>query len=211
MPRPAMRTIVYVDGFNLYYRAVRNTPWKWLDLNALFRTVLGPSHQITRIKYFTARVSAEPNNPSKPQRQDAYLRALKACSPPVSLHFGRFVTRRTRAQLANPRSGRRTVQILRTEEKGTDVNLAAHLLDDAWRDRYDVAVVVSNDGDLAEAVRLAKLAGKRVGVANPSRGHASNALRAQADFVRQIRQGALRSSQLPDPIPGTSIAKPPNW
>ena len=206
-----MRTIVYVDGFNLYYRAVKDTPWKWLDLNALFRTVLGPSHQITGIKYFTARVSSEPGDASKPQRQDAYLRALRTSRPPVSLHFGRFVTRRTRALLADPRSRPRTVQILRTEEKGTDVNLAAQLLDDAWRNRYDVGVVVSNDGDLAEAIRLAKLAGKRVGVANPSRGHVSKALRAQADFVRQIRSGALRSSQLPNPIPGTSITKPSAW
>ena len=55
-----MRTIVYVDGFNIFYRALKGTSWKWLDLHLLFRTVLGPYHDIRTIKYFTARVSATP-------------------------------------------------------------------------------------------------------------------------------------------------------
>ena len=207
-----MRTIVYVDGFNLYYGAVKNTPWKWLDLDALFKTVLGPSYQIVAIRYFTARVSAPANDPSKPQRQNAYLRALQSTVPGLSLHFGYFLTHPARALLANPRPGRRTVRILKTEEKASDVNLAVHLVNDAWNDLYDCAVVASNDGDLAEAIRLAKAdPAKLVGIATPGQGRTSKALKAEADFVRQIRSSALRSSQLPDPIPGTNITKPPNW
>jgi hypothetical protein len=30
-----VRTIAYVDGFNLYYRALKGTPYKWLDLNKM--------------------------------------------------------------------------------------------------------------------------------------------------------------------------------
>lgn len=206
-----MRTIVYVDGFNLYYRAVKDTCWKWLDLLALFRTVLGSRYEIIGIKYFTARVRHEPRDPSKPQRQDAYLRALAAYCRPITFHYGHFQTHRVRAPLANPRPGHRTIEILKTEEKGTDVNLAAHLLHDAWRDAYECAVIVSNDGDLAEAIRLAKTRpSTRIGIANPARS-TSMALRAQADFVRQIRRSALRSSQLPNPIPGTNITKPSAW
>jgi len=52
-----MRTCVYVDGFNLYYGALRNTPYKWLDVARLCGLLL-PNHDITRIAYFTARVSA---------------------------------------------------------------------------------------------------------------------------------------------------------
>ena len=207
-----MRTIVYVDGFNLYDGAVKNTSWKWLDLNALFHTVLGPSYQVIAVKYFTAGVSAPANDPSKPQRQNAYLRALQSTVPGLSLHFGYFLTHPTRALLANPCPGHRTVQILRTEEKASDANLAVHLLNDAWNDLYDCAVVASNDGDLAEAIRLAKAdPAKRVGIATPGHARTSKALRAEADFVRRIRLGALRSSQLPDPIPGTNITKPPTW
>ena len=72
-----MRTYIYVDGFNLYYRALKGTAFKWLDLAGLFRTVLQPHHQILKIKYFTARVSARRNDPSQPQRQDVYLRAIQ--------------------------------------------------------------------------------------------------------------------------------------
>ena len=71
-----MRTFVYVDGFNLYYGALRGTPWKWLDLTALFTKVLQPHHDILKVKYFTARVSGTPADQSKPQRQDVCLRAL---------------------------------------------------------------------------------------------------------------------------------------
>jgi 5'-3' exonuclease len=52
-----MRTYIYVDGFNLYYRSLKNTPYKWLDLKALFRYLLDPKNDIQAIKYFTARVS----------------------------------------------------------------------------------------------------------------------------------------------------------
>ncbi|MGH8209828.1 MAG: NYN domain-containing protein [Steroidobacteraceae bacterium] len=58
------RTIVYVDGFNFYYGAVRGTPWKWLDPVALFRRVLGPQNDIIQVKYFTARVSPTAGDPN---------------------------------------------------------------------------------------------------------------------------------------------------
>ena len=53
-----MRTIVYVDGFNLYYGSVKNTSYKWLDLLSLFRKVAGQSRQVVAVKYFTSRVSS---------------------------------------------------------------------------------------------------------------------------------------------------------
>ena len=76
-----MRTFVYVDGFNLYYGALKGTPSKWLDQQVLLATVLQPHHDILTVKYFTARVSGTPADPSKPQRQDVYLRALGATGP----------------------------------------------------------------------------------------------------------------------------------
>lgn len=50
------RTIVYVDGFNFYYGALKGTKWKWLDIPALFRAVLSPQNEIAKVKYFTAKV-----------------------------------------------------------------------------------------------------------------------------------------------------------
>ena len=39
-----MRTSVYIDAFNLYYGAVKDTPYKWLDLQALCRVMI-PLHK----------------------------------------------------------------------------------------------------------------------------------------------------------------------
>ena len=72
-----MATIVYIDGFNFYYGAVKGTPHKWLDLEALCRRLL-PNDQIVKIRYFTARISARPEDPQQAIRQETYLRALNS-------------------------------------------------------------------------------------------------------------------------------------
>ena len=203
--RATMRTFVYVDGFNLCYGALKGTPWKWLDLSALFATVLQPHHDILTVKNFTARVSGTPADPSKPQRQDVYLRALRRYRPEVELFFGHFLSHKVRAPLAQPAGHQRTAEVIRTEEKGSDVNLAVHLLNDGWLDAYDCAVVVSNDSDIAEAMRLVRQHhGKRIGLVTPGTGRPSRQLMAHADFARHVRPNAVRRSQLPDPIPGTN-------
>lgn len=93
-----MATIVYVDGFNFYYGAVKGTPYKWVDLEAVCRRLL-PRDDIVKIRYFTARLTAQGDDPQRPVRQDMYLRAL-AANPLIELHYGHFVTRRTRLPLA---------------------------------------------------------------------------------------------------------------
>ena len=135
-----MRTFVYVDGFNLYYGALKGTPWKWLDPVALLERVLQPNHRILTVKYFTARVSGTSADPSKPQRQNVYLRAMQHYRPEIKVYFGHFLSHRVRAPLAQPAGNRRTVEIIKTEEKGSDVNLAVHLLNDGWLNAYDCGV-----------------------------------------------------------------------
>ena len=208
----SLRTIVYVDGFNFYYGQTRGTPWKWLDPEALFEKVLGPRNLLVKLKYFTARVQPSPRDPDVNVRQDAYLRALTAHCRRTEIHFGHFLRHKVRAEHANPPPS--SVEIWKNEEKGSDVNLALHVLNDAWLDAYDCAVVVSNDSDLSEALRIVKAqSGKLIGVVTPGAPtrKTSHQLRVHADFVRTIRETALRQSQLPDPIPGTGIRKPANW
>jgi len=77
-------TYVYVDGFNLYYGALRRGPHRWLDLERLCQLLLA-RHTIGAIRYFTALVSARTGDPGQPVRQQLYLRAL-ATSPKVSIH-----------------------------------------------------------------------------------------------------------------------------
>ncbi len=45
-----MRIFVYVDGFNLFYGAFRGTPWRWLDLVALFEKILQPQHDTAAVR-----------------------------------------------------------------------------------------------------------------------------------------------------------------
>lgn len=130
-------TNVYVDAFNLYYGCLKETPYRWLDLGALCTQLL-PRDQINRIRYFTAALSVRPDDR---QRQQIYLRALETV-PGLSIHYGHFLSHVVRMPLANPPSrGPRTVAVVKTEEKSSDVNLATLLLLDAFRRECDVAVV----------------------------------------------------------------------
>ena len=150
-----MATYVYVDAFNLYYGCLKDTPYRWLDLSELARRLL-PGHRVTRIRYFTAVVESRPDDPSQQQRQQAYLRALRT-RPEVRIHFGSFLTNVVRLPLAQPVAGRpRTVEVLRTEEKGSVVNLATRLLVDGFTHAYDTAVVISNDSDLRAPIEAAR-------------------------------------------------------
>lgn len=207
-----MSTIVYVDGFNLYYGALKGTPHKWLDLEALCRRLL-PKDDVSGIRYFTALVAARPHDPGQPARQQAYLRAIESL-PTVSVHLGHYLTHRVRMPLARPTPGGPTVvEVVKTEEKGSDVNLATHLLLDGFRQRCDTAVVVTNDSDLTEPIRVAAHElGLSVGVVNPHpASRRSRALRAT--FFKQLRSSTLAACQLPELVQthtGT-VRKPAAW
>ncbi len=151
-----MRTCIYIDGFNFYYLAVKKTPYKWLDFGSLFAKLLTPDHIILSIKYFTAIVSGTPDDLQKPIRQETYIRALKNFIPEFSVYYGHFMKHKVIMPLAKPNSLKKFELVIKTEEKGSDVNLAVHLLNDAWSNKYDCAIIVSNDSDLAEAMRLVK-------------------------------------------------------
>ena len=60
-----MRTYDYVDEFNLQYGALRGTAWKWLDLPALFATILHRWQNILSVEYFTVRVLCKPDDQSR--------------------------------------------------------------------------------------------------------------------------------------------------
>src|SRR5580704_1308896 len=131
-----MRTIIYVDGFNLYYGCLKGTPYRWLDLERLCDLLL-PKNQIIAIKYFTALIKPRPGEADQPVRQQTYLRALKT-SPRVLIYYGHFLSHKVILPMANPVAGiPRMVKVLKTDEKGSDVNLATHLINDAHKNEFD--------------------------------------------------------------------------
>lgn len=133
-----MDTTIYIDGFNFYYGAVKDTAYKWLDFMAMFKMLMKPHHNITKIKYFTARVSGK-RDPGAPTRQKTFIRALKSHIPQIEVINGHFMSHPQFSPLVHPISWRSLGQdinyayIQKTEEKGSDVNLAVHLVNDAWQ------------------------------------------------------------------------------
>lgn len=214
---PLQRTIVYVDGYNLYYGALKDRPYRWLNIQALCEQLLKPAHDIVGIKYFTARVQPRPGNDGQPQRQQIYLRALETI-PCLSIHYGNFLTHEVRRRLVRPpKKGNKTRLVWETEEKGSDVNLASHLLIDGFRARYDIAVVISNDSDLQTPIKFVREDLKApVGVLNPhkKRSWALSPLRLpHGSFYKPIRAGVLQNSQFPRELEDAvgKFRKPRRW
>jgi hypothetical protein len=102
-------------------------------------------------------------------------------------------------------------KVWKTEEKGSDVNLASHLIRDACEGNFDVAAVLSNDTDLLEPIRIVtEELGLTVGLLCPVPKPAAD-LAKGASFVRHIRVQQLSAAQFPDTVPGTSFMRPATW
>jgi hypothetical protein len=208
-----VRTNVYVDAFNLYYRAVKGTPYKWLNIDALIHAMYS-FVSINKIRYFSANIRPRPDDPTKAQRQEVYFRALGTI-PHLTIHKGHYAERIKSMPLAESPT-HECVRVISTEEKGSDVNLASYLLVDAFKGDYEVAIVLSNDSDLEEPIRLVKSEfGLPVYVLNPERDPKSMArqLLAVADNYRVITTEALSKCQFPASLVDStgSFLKPSTW
>lgn len=204
-------SIVYIDGFNLYYGLLKNTPYKWLDLEKCF-TLLRQSDNIQKIKYFTARVIGNPSS-----RQSVYLDAI-ATYPLVEITYGLFKKKDLRCKVSNCLSTHKKIYST-YEEKGTDVNIATSMLDDAYQGKCERIILVSGDSDLVPAVNLIKKNFPHIEVTvyipatHADRG-AAKQLRESADKDKTLKIPVIKSSQLPNPLitsSGTTFYKPNTW
>ena len=148
-----MKTIVYVDGYNLYYGLLRKSPYKWLDLFKLFNEyVLDASTELLEVRYYTAPVLGKmSDDPQSAQRQRIYLQALRKMPPQrVVIVEGKMLASTPYQRLVNPipeAPHLQTVQVYNFVEKKTDVNLAADMLAAAWSGHCQQLVLCSNDSD----------------------------------------------------------------
>lgn len=207
-----MKINIYVDGFNLYYGSLKDTPYRWLDLLKLSQ-FLFPKDTINHIKYFTALVKARSHNPDQPIRQQTYLRALKTI-PNLTVIEGSFLTKEVIMPLAAPPgSPVKYAKVIKSEEKGSDVNLAVHLLNDGYKKDYELGVVITNDSDLVEPIKIVRYElGLPVGLVNPHK-HPSFVLRPHTTFIKRIRKGVLQASQFPKTLTDSlgTFHKPASW
>jgi hypothetical protein len=223
-----VRAIVYFDGFNFYYgcfRSGRSQAWRacrWLDLEA-FCAGMFPNFEIQKIRYFTARIAPSPLDPGAELRQAECFRALATLSK-VTIHEGTFSVMRKERYLADPalriptlQKPHEKVSVLVNEEKGSDVSLATYLVADAFRDNFDVAIVISNDSDLYEPLRIVadeKELNKPVLLVNPHPRNVAYRLQ-QIPGVQywKMTLNKLQNAQLPDRLTDASgeILKPESW
>ena len=205
-----MAARAYVDGFSLYHSLLRGEPsLKWLDLTGLWGLLL-PGVEVDLTYYFTARVHAMPLDRGAPARQQRLLDALGSVG--VEIVLGRF--RRDRV-MARPTSGalRDRIEVHRTREKASDVNLASYLLRDAYEGAIDTAIVVSNDSDLEHPLLFARERGVEVLLWTPTARPSSVLVRgASRHYV--LRKERLSECQFPDRIvlpSGREVHRPREW
>jgi uncharacterized LabA/DUF88 family protein len=222
--------------------------WRWLDIRALAASLVAARTDwagafVERVVYCTARIDW-PSNPSGHDDQQTYLKAVEASGSVDHIAYGTYVARVKSAPLATrgpkgkpvltrpawpvmvqggaglrPSAATFMVSYAYREEKGSDVNVAAHLLLDILNRRVDAALVVSNDSDLSyplqEARRLVP-----VGSVNPSAAFLAGGLRGNtADGVgrhwwRQLRAIDFTGHQLPNPLRGArgvTYIRPAGW
>ncbi len=205
-----MRLSVYVDGYNLYHRRLEGTAYKWLNLRTLADTLV-PGEDIRRVRYFTTWAQPRGGDGKQQQRQQAYIRALRTTAG-FSVAFGLFREREKLLRTVHPPPER--IWVYKTEEKGSDVNLASYLLLDAFRNEYDTALVISNDADLKTPINLVRHKyGKRLIVAIPGTNAQIAKSALPADQYVRITKHHLKKSQFPATFQDANgtITKPPSW
>ena len=192
--KKSRRTAVYIDGLNFYYRAARPHNIKWINLYDLCKNKLDETNEIVQIKYFTSMIGRSSSDPRKQFRQRVYIRALRTIKN-LEIIKGTFKVEQDLRTLACDPS--RKVKVILPEEKGSDVNLAVHMVNDAHLDKYDIAVVLSNDSDLKEAIKIVKaMDNKLVGIICPA-SHVTNPLKRSASFCKMLKKEDLRDAEFP--------------
>lgn len=199
------RVIVYVDGFNLYFgmKEAGYENCKWLDIDNLVKNLLKPNQELQKIKYFTSRVG---NNPEKQKRQTTYIEALETKN--IKIFYGHYQSDRVECK----RCGNIWPSY---NEKMTDVNIATQMIIDAYKDIYDMAMLISGDSDLVPPMKAIheNFNNKRVFVAFPPKRHNSSvSLAAKGSLI--VGRKKLVDSQFPVEVlkrDGFKLRKPSDW
>lgn len=199
------RVVVYADGFNVYFGLLEAgfNNCKWLNISKLVNNLLRSNQELIEIKYFTSRVS---NNPDKQKRQTTYIEALESVG--IKIFYGNYQSDTTECRLCG--------NIWPTyHEKMTDVNIATQMLIDAYQDKYDMAMLISGDSDLVPPIKAIHelFNKKRIFVAFPPKRHNSSvALVAKGSMM--IGRKKLIDSQFNEEVTkkdGYVLKRPKEW
>ncbi len=199
------RVVVYIDGFNLYFGMIDAgySHCKWLDVDKLVRGYLSSNQELVEIKFFTSRIS---HSPQKQKRQTTYLEAVETTG--VKIIYGLYKAKNIECDNCG-----HSWNI--SNEKMTDVNIATHLIIDAFQDKYDTAILISGDSDLVPPIRAVheNFPQKSVSVFFPPHRH-NNTVATAAKGSQTIGRKKLLDSQFDTEVhkkDGYILRKPIEW
>lgn len=147
----APRVCIFIDGSNFYHGIKHNFGRTNIDFHKLSCLLCSPSRELIRTYYYNAPVNKEDSEDQYKSQQRFFERLRKM--PYVQLRLGRL----------EHRDGG-------VIEKGVDIYLAVDMLKYAYNNVYDIAILISSDGDFAEAVNAVKELGKHVEYAHFATG-----------------------------------------
>lgn len=199
------RVSFFIDGFNLYHSVKQFAPdCRWLNLKALCKSFLKQDEELQDIYYFTAFASW---NPTKVEKHKLYISALRTVG--VKIVCGKFKEVRKHCNICQK-------DYKTHEEKRTDVNIAIKLFEDAVKDMYDMAVVVSGDSDLIPPIETIKenFPTKTVAVLVPV-GRKTKELRDVSDIYKKLKTQDLKNARFPEELADEKgkiiLTCPQNW
>lgn len=199
------RVVAYIDGFNLYFgmKEAGFNQCKWLDIKKLVANLLAPNQELIEVKYFTSRVS---NDPDKQKRQSTYIDAV--LSSGVSIFYGHYQSNTITCKVC-------TSKWNSYSEKMTDVNIATHMMMDAYQDKYDMAMLISGDSDLVPPIKTVheNFKQKRVFVAFPPKRQ-NNSVSLVAKGSLTLGRKKLVDSQFDEEVTkkdGFILKRPKEW
>lgn len=178
-----MRVCVFIDGSNFYYACKENLGGRTdVNMGSFAAFLVGPARDLIRTYYYTCALPPDHDDPSR-QAQQRFFTALQRV-PYTELRLGKLVKRENQCEACGDKRSR-------YQEKGVDMRIGVDMLAAASKGLYDVAILVSGDGDLVEAVKAVKDLGKHVELATFPKGR-SDELAAAADVLTVLNSGEMK-------------------
>lgn len=201
----AERVIAYIDGFNFYF-GLRESGWQkyyWVNPVLVCKHLLRAKQVLGQVKYFTSRIRG---NKEKVSRQDTFLRVIRA-EPSIMVKYGRYGRRGYTCKDCN-------YEGTLPAEKMTDVRIACEIINDAHRNIFTTALLISGDRDLVPIAEMIneRFLDKRILVAFPPMRRCED-YRGKAGIMH-ITESILQKSLYPEEVAlpdGSKITKPTQW
>ncbi len=172
----ADRVAVFIDGSNFYYQCRDNLGRTDVDFGAFTGWLVSPARTLVRTYYYTVPLTPDHSEEQRTSQQK-FLGALHRV-PYLEVRLGKLVRRDTTCPACGDHRERHV-------EKGVDMRIGVDMVGGAAKKLYDTAILVSGDGDLAEAIKAVKELGQHVEVASFPKGRAYE-LMQEADVCRDL-------------------------